>query len=119
MGNRAVLHDAAVDEDVLRAARRPLLGERRDVSREAQPARLLVDFDEVAALGRTALATTLSLLIIDLVWPGTRPAPASSVIAAGFLAVLAMCGTRYAARQMLENRRRFKPDPRRTHTSAT
>jgi FlaA1/EpsC-like NDP-sugar epimerase len=70
-------------------------------------------FDEVAALARTAAATTLSLLVIDLVWPGTRPAPASSVIAAGFLAVLAMGGARYAARQMLENRRRFKPDARR------
>jgi FlaA1/EpsC-like NDP-sugar epimerase len=42
-----------------------------------------------------------------------RPAPASSVIGAGILAFLAMGGARYAARQMLENRRRQKPDARR------
>jgi len=71
-------------------------------------------FDEVAALGRTVFATTLLLLVIDLLWPGgIRPAPASAVIGAGLLAFLAMGGARYAARQMLENRRRQKPDARR------
>jgi FlaA1/EpsC-like NDP-sugar epimerase len=71
-------------------------------------------FDEVAALGRTVFATTIALLAIDLLWPGgIRPAPASSVIGAGILAFLAMGGARYAARQMLENRRRQKPDARR------
>ncbi len=70
-------------------------------------------FDEVAALGRTVFATTVILLAIDLIWPDLRPAPASSVIGAGLLAFLAMGGARYAARQMLENRRRQTPDARR------
>src|SRR5664279_2765351 len=70
-------------------------------------------FDEVAALGRTVFATTTVLLVIDLLWPDLRPAPASSVIGAGLLAFLAMGGARYAARQMLENRRRQTPDARR------
>ncbi len=70
-------------------------------------------FDEVAALGRTVFATTILLSVVDLLWPGDiRPAPVSSVIGAGLLAVLAMGGARYAARQMLENRRRQKPDAR-------
>ena len=70
-------------------------------------------FDEVSALGRTAFATTAVLLAIDLLVPKTRPAPASAVIGAGLLAFLAMGGARYAARQMLENQRRQKPDARR------
>jgi FlaA1/EpsC-like NDP-sugar epimerase len=70
-------------------------------------------FDEVAALGRTVFLTTGILLGVDLIWPDFRPAPASAVIGAGILAFLAMGGARYAARQMLENRRRQKPDARR------
>ncbi len=70
-------------------------------------------FDEVAALGRTVLATTCVLLVADLVWPEIRPAPVSAVIGAGLLAFLAMGGARYAARQMLENRRRQNPDASR------
>jgi FlaA1/EpsC-like NDP-sugar epimerase len=70
-------------------------------------------FDEVAALGRTVLATTVGMLGIDLLWPDMRPAPVSSVIGAGILAFLAMGGARYTARQMLENRRRQKPDASR------
>jgi FlaA1/EpsC-like NDP-sugar epimerase len=70
-------------------------------------------FDEVAALGRTVFATTGALLVIDLLWPDMRPAPVSAVIGAGMLAFLAMGGARYTARQMLENRRRQKPDARR------
>ena len=70
-------------------------------------------FDEVAALGRTVFATTGALLVIDLLWPDMRPAPVSSVTGAGMLAFLAMGGARYTARQMLENRRRQKPDVRR------
>ena len=64
-------------------------------------------FDEVAALGRTVFAHHRDP-------PRRRPAlarrcgprPVSSVIGAGLLAFLAMGGARYAARQMLENRRR-------------
>lgn len=70
-------------------------------------------FDEVAALGRTVFATTVVLLTLDLLWPGVRPAPTSAVIGAGLLAFLAMGGARYAARQMLENRRRQNPDATR------
>jgi FlaA1/EpsC-like NDP-sugar epimerase len=70
-------------------------------------------FDEVAALARTVLSTTLILVAIDLVWPESRPAPASSVIGAGLLAFLAMGGARYVARTVLDNRRRLKPDGRR------
>ncbi len=70
-------------------------------------------FDEVSALGRTAFATTAVLLGIDLLVPKTRPAPASAVIGAGLLAFLAMGGARYAARHILENQRRQKPDARR------
>ncbi len=70
-------------------------------------------FDEVAALGRTVLTTTVVVLGIDLLWPEMRPAPVSSVIGAGIMAFLAMGGARYTARQMLENRRRQKPDARR------
>jgi FlaA1/EpsC-like NDP-sugar epimerase len=70
-------------------------------------------FDEVAALGRTAFATTVALLAVDLLFPRTRPAPASAVIGAGLLAFLAMGGARYAARHILENQRRTKPDARR------
>jgi hypothetical protein len=76
-------------------------------------------FDEVSALGRTAFATTAVLLAIDLLVPGTRPAPASAVIGAGLLAFLAMGGARYAARQMLENQRRQKPDARRSERSSS
>jgi FlaA1/EpsC-like NDP-sugar epimerase len=70
-------------------------------------------FDEVSALGRTAFATTAILLVVDILFPKTRPAPASSVIGAGLLAFLAMGGARYIARQWLENQRRTKPDARR------
>ena len=48
--DRPVLDDAAVDEDVLRTARRPLLGERRDVAGHAQPAGFLSDLEEIAPL---------------------------------------------------------------------
>jgi FlaA1/EpsC-like NDP-sugar epimerase len=70
-------------------------------------------FDEVSALGRTAFATTIVLLAVDLLIPRTRPAPVSAVIGAGLLAFLAMGGARYAARHVLENQRRQKPDARR------
>ena len=52
--DRPVLHDAPVDEDVLRPARRPLLGQRGDVAGEPEPAGLLVHFDQIAAARRTA-----------------------------------------------------------------
>ena len=45
-----VLDDAAVDEDVLRAAGRPLVAERGDVAFDLQAAGLLPDLDQVGAL---------------------------------------------------------------------
>ena len=48
--DRPVLHDAAVDEDVLRASRRPLFRQRRDEPGEPQAARLLPDLEQVVAL---------------------------------------------------------------------
>ena len=45
-----VLHDPAVDEDVLRAAHRPLVAERRDVAVDLQAAGFLADLDEVRPL---------------------------------------------------------------------
>ena len=69
-------------------------------------------FDEVSALGRTAFATTVVLLAVDLLFPRTRPAPASAVIGAGLLAFLAMGGARYAARHVLESQRRQRPNAR-------
>ena len=53
LGNRvrdgAVLHDAAVDEDVLGAAHRPLIAECRNVAVDLQPRRLLAHFDQIEA----------------------------------------------------------------------
>jgi FlaA1/EpsC-like NDP-sugar epimerase len=63
-------------------------------------------FEEVAALARTVVVSTLVLCIIDLLWPGERPAPLSSVIGAGIIAFVGMGGARYVARQLLEQRRR-------------
>src|SRR6478672_9362790 len=63
-------------------------------------------FEEVAALARTVVVTTLVLCIIDLLVPGERPAPLSAVIGAGIIAFVGMGGARYIARQLLEQRRR-------------
>ena len=48
--DRPVLHDAAVDEHVLGAARRPLVAERRDEPFDLQPRGVLTDFDEIGAI---------------------------------------------------------------------
>ncbi len=50
MGDRPVLDDAAVDEDVLGPARRPLLGQRRDVANDFHVAPIAAHFDQIAAL---------------------------------------------------------------------
>ena len=52
--DRPVLDDAAVDEDVLRPARRPLLGQRRDVAEHLHVAAVAADLDQVAAARRRA-----------------------------------------------------------------
>ena len=48
--DRAVLDDAAVDEDVLGAADRPLVAERRDVAVNLQAARFLAQLDQIEPL---------------------------------------------------------------------
>src|SRR6476469_545391 len=63
-------------------------------------------FEEVAALARTTVVTTLVLCIIYLLVPGERPAPLIAVIGAGIIAFVGMGGARYLARQLLEQRRR-------------
>ena len=45
-----VLDDAAVDEDVLRPARRPLLGQRRDEAEDLHVAAVAPHFDQIGAL---------------------------------------------------------------------
>ncbi len=63
-------------------------------------------FEEVAALARATVVSTLALAAIDLVVPGDRPAPISAVIGAGIIAFVGMGGARYIARQLLEQQRR-------------
>ena len=48
--DRAILDDAPVDEDVLRPARRTLLRQRGDEPGELQPARVLFQLQQIAAL---------------------------------------------------------------------
>ncbi len=62
-------------------------------------------FEEVAALARSTVITTLALAIIDVLFPD-RPAPLSAVIGAGIIAFVGMGGARYLARGLLEQRRR-------------
>src|SRR4029079_5496496 len=45
-----ILHDAPVDEQVLRAARRSLLCQRRDVAEQLDVAAVAADFDQIAAV---------------------------------------------------------------------
>ena len=63
-------------------------------------------FEEVAALARATVISTLGLAAINLVAPGDRLAPISAVIGAGIIAFVGMGGARYLARQLLEQRRR-------------
>jgi FlaA1/EpsC-like NDP-sugar epimerase len=63
-------------------------------------------FEEVAALARTAVLTTVGILLVDVLFPDQHLAPVSSVLAAGIIAFVAMGGARYGARQVLERRRR-------------
>ena len=46
----AILDDSAVDEDILRAAYRPLVAERRDVAVDLEPGGFLAHLDEIGAL---------------------------------------------------------------------
>ncbi len=50
VGNRAVAHHPAIDEDVLRSARRALIGKRRDEPLHADARRVLGDRDEIGTV---------------------------------------------------------------------
>ena len=50
MRDGAVLDDAPVDEDVLGAADRSLVAERRDVAVDLQPTRFLAQLDQIEPL---------------------------------------------------------------------
>ncbi len=64
-------------------------------------------FEEVAALARATVISTLGLAAIDMLAPGDlRLAPISAVVGAGIIAFVGMGGARYVARQLLEQRRR-------------
>ncbi|HZJ25733.1 MAG TPA: nucleoside-diphosphate sugar epimerase/dehydratase [Acidimicrobiia bacterium] len=67
---------------------------------------VLGSFEEVAALTRVAVLTTVTLGVVDLAVGSDRPAPLSSVIGAGVIAFVAMGGVRYMVRQAIEHRRR-------------
>ena len=72
---------------------------------------VLGSFEEVAALARVAILTTCALIVFDVIDAGVRPAPVSSVLAAGILAFVAMGGVRYGVRQAIDHRRRaLNPD---------
>ena len=63
-------------------------------------------FEEVAAVGRTTLLSTIALVLIDQVFPGDRPAPISAVVGGGIIAFVCMGASRYLTRELLERKRR-------------
>jgi FlaA1/EpsC-like NDP-sugar epimerase len=67
-------------------------------------------FDEVRAVSLTVLATSATLLMLDLTTP-VRPVPASTPVIGGLLAMIPMLGGRYAHR--LRRERRLRHDSRR------
>lgn len=67
-------------------------------------------FDEVAALACSASTTTVLLFVLDTLVIRPRMIPAGAVLGGGFLALVAMAGTRYLWRLSYEHRQR----PRRT-----
>jgi FlaA1/EpsC-like NDP-sugar epimerase len=66
----------------------------------------LGSFEEVPALGSAVGLTTAVLVGVDLVAPGSRPAPLGSLLAAGLIAFIAMGGIRHLSRRVIDQRRR-------------
>ncbi len=66
----------------------------------------LGSFEEVPVLGACVGLVTLVLIGYDLVAPGKRPAPVSSVVAAGLIAFVALGGVRHLTRRGIDQRRR-------------
>ncbi len=69
---------------------------------------ILGSFDEVPALVRAAVSVTAVLFAVDLFVDNPRPAPLSSVVAAGTIALVGLCGARYSGRSLLDRRRRAR-----------
>ncbi len=65
-------------------------------------------FEEIAALARTAVSTTLLLLILDTLLG--RLVPRSAIIAAGLIALVLTAGVRYGVRTLHDHRLRPSPE---------
>jgi FlaA1/EpsC-like NDP-sugar epimerase len=63
-------------------------------------------FEEVAALARTTVLTTIGLVVVVLLFRSSQLAPIGAVALAGFVAFVGMGGARYVVRQLLEEHRR-------------
>lgn len=72
----------------------------------------LGSFEEVPALGTCAALTTATLIGVDLLSLGERPAPVSSIVAAGLVAFLAMGAVRHLLRRVVDHHRRARGDGR-------
>ena len=92
--DRPVLDDAAVDEDVLRPARRPLLGQRRDVAGQPQAAGLLAHLEQVAAL---------AVQLIQPIAQRSRPAGTASTVRPPLVSVKPTSG--YASASCVDDAR--------------
>jgi FlaA1/EpsC-like NDP-sugar epimerase len=68
----------------------------------------LGSFEEVPALGAAVGLTTTVLVAVDLVAPGSRPAPLGSLLAAGLIAFVAMGAVRHLSRRFIDQRRRAR-----------
>jgi FlaA1/EpsC-like NDP-sugar epimerase len=73
---------------------------------------LFGSFEEVAAVGRSVVVTTLVLLFVDTRYD-LRPIPVSAVIGGAMFAFLGMCGLRYGWRLVMDRRRRPRSEGRR------
>jgi FlaA1/EpsC-like NDP-sugar epimerase len=73
---------------------------------------IIGSFDEAPALGACVGLTTVALIGYDLVEPDVRPAPVSSVIAAGLVAFVTMGVARHLMRRAIDHQRRSRADGR-------
>jgi FlaA1/EpsC-like NDP-sugar epimerase len=69
---------------------------------------ILGSFDEVAAVVRSTCFVTGVLFVVDLIIAERRPAPLSSVVAAGIIAFVGLGAVRYLARRALDRDRRAR-----------
>ena len=68
----------------------------------------LGSFEEVPVLGACVGLTTFALIGYDLAVSGKRPAPVSSIVAAGLIAFVALGGLRHLTRRGIDQRRRVR-----------